>query len=63
MKRIQTAAFGVPEYEPEWKGAYRPRIAREQLRRLWLVKQHTGIPITQLVSDALDHYFEAERGL
>ena len=63
MKRIQTAAFGVPEYEMKWEGTYRPRISPENLRRLWLAKQRTGKPITKLVSEALDYYFNhTERG-
>jgi hypothetical protein len=27
MKKIQSAAFGVPEYEMKWEGTYRPRIS------------------------------------
>ena len=63
MKQIQTAAFGLPEYEPESEGSYRPRISPEHLRQLWLEKQRTCKPITKLVAEALDFYFEhAERG-
>jgi hypothetical protein len=36
--------------------SYRPEIDAEQLRNLWLLKQHTGIPITELVRDAVDEY-------
>ena len=61
-KRIQTAAFAVLEYEMKWEGTYRPCISPEHLRRLWLLKQDTGKPITQLVADALDYYFEHKEG-
>lgn len=54
---IQTATFGVSEYEMKWEGNYRPRISPEHLRKLWLEKTHTKRPITQIVSDALDNYF------
>ncbi len=57
-KKIQTAAFGVPEYEMKWEGTYRPRISSEHLRRLWLLKHRTKNPITKLVAEALDYYFE-----
>jgi hypothetical protein len=60
-KLIQTATFGVPEYEMKWEGTYRPRISSEHLRQLWSLKQKTGKPITQLVSDALDLYFKSIR--
>ena len=63
MKFIQTSNFGVPEYEITREGTYRPRISPEHLRRLWLKKQKTGKPITVLVTEALDFYFEnTERG-
>jgi hypothetical protein len=60
MKQIQTAAFGIPEYEPQRAGSYRPRISPEHLRRLWLEKQRTNKPITELIAEALDHYFKHE---
>ena len=60
-RRIQTAAFGVHEYEMKWEGTYRPRISPEQLRRLWIAKQRTGQPITKLVEDAIDLYFENQK--
>jgi len=60
MKLIQTSTFGVPEYEMTREGTYRPRISPEHLRRLWLTKQKTGKPITELVAEALDFYFENE---
>jgi hypothetical protein len=63
MKLIQTATFDVPEFEmkPQW--IYRPRISPEHLRRLWFAKQETGKPITKLIAEALDFYFEnQERG-
>ena len=36
--------------------SYKPRIDDRQLRGLWLVKQCTGVPITELVRDALNEY-------
>jgi hypothetical protein len=57
-KKIQTAAFGVAEYKMKWEGTYRPRVSPEQLRRLWALKQRTKKPITKLVAEALDYYFE-----
>ena len=62
MKQIQTAAFGVPVYEPRREASYRPRILPRHLRRLWLLKAATGRPITRLVSEALDCYFETQKG-
>ena len=58
MKRIQTAAFDVPEYEMKPEANYRPRISAEHLCRLWLLKQRSGRPITKLVAQALDDYLE-----
>ena len=58
MKRIQTAAFGVPEFEMKPQANYRPRISPEYLCRLWLLKQYTKKPITVLVAEALGAYFE-----
>lgn len=57
-KQIQTAAFEVPEYEPRRIGYYRPRILPGHLRRLWLEKQRTKKPMTKLVTEALDEYFD-----
>jgi len=51
MKKIQSAAFGVPEYDMNRVGTYRPRISPEQLRRLWKMKQESGKPITELVDE------------
>jgi hypothetical protein len=63
MKLIQTATFGVPEFEMKNEPSYRPRISPENLCRLWVVKQKTGQPITKLIAEALDFYFDnAERG-
>ncbi len=56
--QIQTAAFNVPEYEPRREGRYRPSILPRQLRRLWLEKQRVHKPMTRLVAEALDEYFE-----
>ena len=56
-RQVQTAAFDVPEYEPRRIGYYRPRILPHHLRRLWLEKQRTKKPMTKLVDDALDEYF------
>jgi hypothetical protein len=58
-KHIQTACFGVPEYEMLSQFNYRPPIGYKHMRRLWLLKQQTGKPITQLVAEALDCYFES----
>ena len=58
MKLIQTAKFGVPEFEMRRQANYRPRISAEHLSLLWLLKQHTKKPITKLVAEALDAYFE-----
>jgi hypothetical protein len=58
MKPIQTATFGVPEYELKWEGTCRPRLSAEHQRRLWALKRSTGKPMTQLVADALEWYFE-----
>ena len=50
MKKIQTAAFGVPEYDMQREGTYRPRISPEHLRRLRKRKQQSGKPITEPVA-------------
>ena len=60
IRQIQTATFGVPEYEPQREGIYRPRISARHLRRLWLEKQHTRQPITRIISSALDEYFKKQ---
>ncbi len=57
FRQIQTAVFGVPEYEPKREGTYRPKIGPKHLRRLWLEKQRTRKPMTRLVAEALDEYF------
>jgi hypothetical protein len=56
MRKIQSAAFGVPEYDMSRKGTHRPRISPEHLRKLWKRKQESGKPITELVAKALDFY-------
>lgn len=56
-KLIQTAAFGVPEFEMKPQANYRPRICAEHLSLLWLLKQRTKKPITHLVAEALEDYF------
>ncbi len=53
-KKIQSAAFGFPEYEMKWEGTCRPRISPEHLRQLWKMNQERGKPITILVAEALD---------
>jgi hypothetical protein len=58
MKKIQSAASGVPEYDINREGTYRLRISPEYLRRLWKMKQESGKPITILVAEALDCYFK-----
>ena len=60
MRTEQELAIDNQEYDPRREGSYKPRIAPEHLRKLWLFKQQTGKPITQLVSEALDFYFEIE---
>jgi len=60
MKKIQSATFGVPEYDMNREGTYRPRISPEHLRKLWKMKQESGKPITILVAEALDRYFHLE---
>ena len=62
MKKIQTAAFGMPEHEMRWEGKYRPRISPEHLHSLWMMKQQSGKPIAKLVEDALEQYFENQKG-
>ncbi len=57
-KYVQTACFGVPEYELVAQFTYRPRISSEHLYKLWLLKQRRKKPITQLVAEALDSYFD-----
>jgi hypothetical protein len=56
--KIQTAVFGVPEFEMKPEANYRPRISPEHLCRLWLLKQHVKKPITALVAEALDNYLD-----
>ena len=46
------------EYDAKREATYKPRITADHLRKLWLRKQCTGKTITQLVSEALDLYFE-----
>ena len=58
MKLIQTAVFGVPEFEMKRQANYRPRISAEHLSLLWLLKQRTKKPITKLVDEALDAYVD-----
>jgi hypothetical protein len=60
-RQIQTAAFNMPEYEPRRVGYYRPRILPRHLRRLWQEKQRTKKPMTRLVAEALDEYFQRHR--
>ncbi len=62
MKKIQSAAFGVPEYDMNREGTYRPRISPEHLRQPWKMKQERGKPITILVAEALENYFDLEVG-
>ena len=58
MNKIQSADFGVPEYDMNREGTYRPRVSPEHLRQLWKTKQESGKPITILVAEALDCYFK-----
>lgn len=58
MKLIQTATFGVPEFEMKREANYRPRLSVEHMSRLWSLKQRTKKQITKLVAEALDAYFD-----
>ena len=62
MRQIQTAAFGVPEYDPVSPGTYRPRIRPEQWKSLWFLKRQTNKPIAELVRVAIDAYLSSRRG-
>ena len=57
-KLIQTAAFGIPEFEMKPQANYRHRISTEHLCLLWALKRKTKTPITKLVAEALDLYLE-----
>lgn len=60
---FQTACFGVPEYEMVAEFTYRPRIGGEHMQKLWVLKRRRKKPITQLVAEALDVYFDTmEKG-
>ena len=48
MNKIQSADFGVPEYDMNREGTYRPRVSPEHLRQLWKTKQENGKPITEV---------------
>jgi len=61
FRQIQTAVFGVPEYELKRAGTYRPKISPKHLRHLWLEKQRTRKPMTRLVAEALDEYFAEQQ--
>jgi hypothetical protein len=61
-KCVQTAVFGAPEYEPQCRGVYRPRISPKHLSRLWIEKRRTKKPMSKIVAEALDLYFEHEEG-
>jgi hypothetical protein len=58
QKFIQTATFEVPERELKSVESYRPHISIKQMQRLRLMKRESGRPITELVAEALDEYFE-----
>lgn len=62
MKRLQTAAFGVTEYEIIVRGSYRPRISSAQLGQFYRLKRKTGKPISRLVGEALENYLEHMKG-
>ena len=57
-KLIQTATFGVPEFEMKPQANYKPRISAEHLCLLWTLKRKTKKPITKLVAEALDSYLK-----
>jgi hypothetical protein len=58
---IQTSVFGVPEYEIKRERTYRPRISPEHSHRLWVIKQKRKKPITKLVDEILNFYFESTK--
>jgi hypothetical protein len=61
IKKMNTRKIpktGTQTYNPKREGTYKPRISPAHLRGLWLLKQKTGKPITELVSDALNIYFK-----
>ena len=63
MKQIQTAAFGIPEFELRSSEVYRQKIESWRMVRLLIKKRQTGKPITRLVAEALDIYLDnVERG-
>ena len=41
---------------------YSPRLRRDLVTRLWQVKEATGVPMTQLASDAVAHYLDNGSG-
>ena len=59
-RHVQTSWFNLPEYDPERVGEYRPRLDPDHLRRLWLEKQRTRKPMTRLIAEALDAYFDSQ---
>ena len=61
-KLIQTAAFGIPEFEMKPQANYRPRISAKHLCLLWALKRKTKKPITKLVNAALENYLETVKG-
>jgi hypothetical protein len=63
MKLIQTATFGVPEFEMKPQANYRPRISAEHLSHLRLLKRRTKKPITRIIAEALDFYFDDQNGI
>jgi hypothetical protein len=60
---IQTATFGVPEYEMKPEATYRPRLSPEHLRRLRLEKLKNKKPITKIVAEAIEFYSENKEGM
>jgi hypothetical protein len=60
MSTSQKLVIKNKKFDAMREGTYKPRIAPEHLRKLWLRKQQTRKAITQLVSEALDLYFERE---
>lgn len=55
-KLIQTATFGVPEYEMKVEEHYRPPVLAEHMCQLRALKRQAGKPITVLVAEALEEY-------
>ena len=61
LKQIQEAGINIPEFELKPNANYKPRISAEHLCLLWALKQVKNKPITTLIEEALDAYFESNK--